>query len=186
MTANYTLDQRHTESSPNGGSTSVGGGADLGGLGPEGLPSDNYNLRADWAHSFIPKHTFNSTVNARLPLGIFLTETMSFNNGRLYTITTGRDDNQDSSANDRPEGLGRNSEQGPNFLNFNFNISKAFFFGAASGNTRKNINLFANMTNAFNRPNYNPQSGVMTSPNFGKSTSATAPREIEVGLRFQF
>jgi hypothetical protein len=29
-------------------------------------------------------------------------------------------------------------------------------------------------------------SGVMTSPNFGRSTSAQNPREIEVGLRFQF
>jgi hypothetical protein len=42
------------------------------------------------------------------------------------------------------------------------------------------------MTNAFNRPNYARPSGVMTSPNFMRITSAGEPREIEVGMRFQF
>jgi hypothetical protein len=42
------------------------------------------------------------------------------------------------------------------------------------------------MTNAFNWTNLNNPSGVMTSPNFGKSTSAESPREIEAGVRFQF
>jgi hypothetical protein len=46
--------------------------------------------------------------------------------------------------------------------------------------------VFANMTNAFNRVHYGTPSGVLTSPNFGKSTSASNPREIEAGLRFQF
>jgi hypothetical protein len=48
------------------------------------------------------------------------------------------------------------------------------------------MNLFANMTNAFNRLNRGQPSGVRTSPNFGKSTSALDPRQIEVGMRFQF
>jgi hypothetical protein len=42
------------------------------------------------------------------------------------------------------------------------------------------------MTDAFNHPNYAAPSGIMTSPNFGKSTSAGDPREIDAGLRFQF
>ena len=62
------------------------------------------------------------------------------------------------------------------------------FFGGTqgNGNTQTNVNVFANMTNAFNRPNYGIPSGVMTSSNFGKSTNAGNPREIEVGMRFQF
>ena len=36
--------------------------------------------------------------------------------------------------NDRPAGLKRNSEMGPPVINFNFNISKAFFFGSGGGN----------------------------------------------------
>jgi hypothetical protein len=141
-----------------------------------------------------PLHTVNSTVNARLPLGIFLTETMHYDTGRSYTITTGKDDNMDGNANDRPLGAKRNGGPGVENLNFNFNISKAIFFGggaAAGGNrngggSQTNVNIFANITNAFNRPNYAPRAGVMTSPNFGRSTSAADPREFEVGLRFQF
>lgn len=156
---------------------------------PEGLSSDQFNLRADWNPAAFPRHNFNATVNAQMPLGIFLTGVMSGNTGQAYTIITGRDDNQDTAVNDRPPGLPRNSEDGPNQLTFDFNISKAFFLGEPVGNparSRMNVNLFANMTNAFNRPNYARPSGIMTSPNFGKSTSAGNPREIEAGLRFQF
>src|SRR5688500_19553861 len=50
----------------------------------------------------------------------------------------------------------------------------------AQGGTRTNVNVFANMTNAFNRPNYNPPSGVMTSPNFGRSTSRSEEHTSEL------
>jgi hypothetical protein len=166
-----------------------GSGSDNFGYGPEVLPSDNHNMRADWARLVTPTdHTLSGSINARLPFGVFMTGIGNFNSGREYSITTGRDDNMDSYPNDRPPGVKRNSGPAQNFLSFDFNISKAFFFeSAASGDsTRTNVNLFANMTNAFNRPNYNPASGVMTSPNFGRSTSAGAPREFEVGMRVQF
>ena len=169
---------------------SVGGsGSDNFGFGPEILPSDNYDLSADWARLTVPQaHTGNGTVNARLPLGIFLTMIGSYNTGRYYSITTGHDDNMDSSPNDRPPGVSRNSGPAQDFLTFDFIVSKAFFLGSApaAGGTRTNVNLFANMTNAFNRPNYNQPSGVRTSRNFGRSTSAGRPREIELGARFQF
>ena len=160
-----------------------------GGFGPDGLNMDNYNLRADWTLIFTPRHQVNATVNAQLPFGVFLTETMNWRSSMRYTVMTGKDDNQDTSVNDRPPGAMRNGAIGPRFLAFNFNISKAFFLGAAkggNGSTRSNINVFANMTNAFNHPNYAAPSGIMTSPNFGKTTSAGDPREIEVGLRYQF
>ena len=73
-------------------------------------------------------------------------------------------------------------------MSFGFNISKAFFFEGAGGTsaTRTNLNVFANITNAFNNVNFSLPSGVMTSPNFGLSTSAQDPRLIEIGIRFQF
>ena len=155
------------------------------------LPTDSYNLLADWIDSrppAFPRHSLTTTVNAQLPLGVFVSGVMNTNNGGHYNITTGRDDNRDGNVTDRPPGVPRNSGDRPHVLNFNFNISKALFFGAvaAPGATRANLNVFANMTNAFNRLNPGPPSGVMTSPNFGRITSATNPREIEIGLRFQF
>ena len=171
-TMNYTAQQVRADSSP-------GGTGDV--------PSDNYNLAADWGSAGgFPARQFGATVNAQLPLGVFLTGTMSTSSGRHYNITTGRDDNRDTQVNDRPPGLRRNSGVAAGQLTFGFNISKAFFFDAASVTTRKNLNVFANMTNAFNRTNFGNPSGVMTSPAFGRPTSAGDPREIEVGMRYQF
>ncbi|PYS53431.1 MAG: hypothetical protein DMG13_12615 [Acidobacteria bacterium] len=179
VSAAYLVQRALPETSPNG----------------DALSSDNYNLRADYVRSHgtcCPTHNVNSTVNARLPLGIFLTGTAALSGPHWYNITTGKDDNRDSVINDRPPGFPRNGGKGPKTLNFNFNISKAFFFGAPPGingkgsGTRKNLNVFANMTNAFNRTNYGTPSGVMTSPNFGKFTSAQDPRQIEAGMRYQF
>ena len=81
--------------------------------------------------------------------------------------------------------MARSTEIGPNFFSFDFNISKAFFFGDAGG-TQQNVNVFANMSNALNHLNPGTPSGVLTSPNFGRSTSAQNPRVIELGLRYQF
>ena len=145
-------------------------------------PTDNYDLDSDWSRAPFPAHEMNATVNARLPLGVFLTSRTSASSGRFYTITTGVDDNRDSNVNDRPPGVARNSEVGPRYLNFDFNVSKAFFLRGGG----MNINVFANMTNAFNTVHLNNPSGVMSSPNFGLTTSASNPREIEAGLRFQF
>jgi hypothetical protein len=190
VTANYSRQSSYADSLP---PAAIAGGfnnnnSSAGLTIPEPLPADNYNLAADWGRNPFPLHTFGGTVNARLPLGVFLTGSVSTNSGRYWTITTGTDDNRDSTLNDRPPGGKRYTEDGPNQLSFAFNISKAFFLSSANpaGGTRANMNVFANMTNAFNRVNRGQPSGVMTSPNFGKSISAIDPREIEAGVRFQF
>ena len=177
FSANYTYQRVFTDGAPNAGGE---------------LAADSYNLADEWARaSNFPRHTVNSTLNAQMPLGIFLQGQTSFNTSRRYNITTGKDDNMDSQVNDRP-GLGRrNTGATPTVFTVNFNISKAFFFGAPTtggggGNSRANLNVFANMDNAFNHVNYGAPSGVMTSPNFGFSTSGGEPRQIEVGMRFQF
>jgi hypothetical protein len=158
--------------------------------GPFGSPSNNHDLRSDWGRVGMPTHNVNSTVNAKLFWGIFLTQTLNVNSGNRYNITTGLDDNHDSVVNDRPTGVRRNTGDGPRFINFNYNISKAFFLGKSekgnSGGSQPNVNFFANMTNAFNRTNYGTPSGVMTSSFFRKSYNARNARELQVGLRFQF
>ena len=163
------------------------------GEGPFGAPSNNLDLRSDWGRSGTPIHQINTTVNAKLIWGVFLTNTINVNSGNRYNITTGTDDNSDGNFNDRPAGYVRNAGDGPRFINFNFNISKAFFIGAkpeagkSGGGSQSNLNFFANMTNAFNRTNFGTPSGVMSSADsFGKPYNARAAREIQVGLRYQF
>jgi len=152
------------------------------------LATDSYDLRLDRGRAPFPLHNARGNVNARLPLGVFLTGTMTYRSGRYYTVTTGFDDNRDSNVTDRPPGGKPNSLRGPHYFNVDFNLSKAFFFRRSPGQSTSgvNVNVFLNLTNAFNHVHYGTPSGVMTSPNFGRSTSAQDPREIEAGLRFQF
>ena len=160
------------------------------------LPVDSYDLHKEWGNVVDPRHEFSSSINSRSPLDVYLTTTINARSGRFYTITTGKDDNKDGAINDRPPGGGKNTEAGPHYFDVSFNFSKAFELNRAAGaapQRRSNtaapgpqMNVFANLNNAFNMQHPGIPSGVMTSPFFGKSYNATSPRTIEVGMRFQF
>jgi hypothetical protein len=152
------------------------------------FPVDNYNLHKEWGNTVDPRHNFSSSVNARLPLDVYLTTVINARSGSFYNITTGKDDNKDGVINDRPPGVAKNSKVGPNYFDVSFNFSKAFELNGAagSGTAGPQMNVFANLNNAFNMQHPGLPSGVMTSPFFLRSYNATSPRTIEVGMRFQF
>ena len=58
--------------------------------------------------------------------------------------------------------------------------------GPRTGGAGAQVNVFANISNALNRVNFENVSGALTSRRFGQPTGAEDPREIEVGMRFQF
>jgi hypothetical protein len=154
--------------------------------------SNNYDMWSDWGRSATPRHSFTTGVNSRLPLDVYLTTKVTARTGIYYNITTGRDDNGDGFIVDRPAGVAKNSALGPGFFDVGFNLSKAFPLSRGSGPAPRNtnsgpqMNVFTNVNNAFNMIHPGIPSGVMSSPFFGRSTNATSPREIEVGVRFQF
>ena len=159
--------------------------------GPFSLPSNNYDLAADWGRGDDRVHDFRGSVNAEAPLGIFLTLGVQIQSGERYSITTGRDDNGDTESNDRPFGVPRNSETTPMVLSTDLNLSKVFFLrrsanASRAGGAGTQVNVFANITNVFNRTNIDRVSSTLTSSRFGQPTRADDPRELEVGLRFQF
>jgi hypothetical protein len=157
------------------------------------LPTNSHDRMTDWGYAGNEHHTFNTGINSRLPLDVYLTTNITFRSGEAYTITTGKDDNKDGVINDRPAGVPKNSEFGPHYFDVSFNFSKAFQLTRGTAPTRGNVaasgpqvNVFANVNNAFNMTHPGTPSGVMTSPFFRRSYNASSPREIEVGMRFQF
>ena len=155
------------------------------------VPSNNYDLAADWSRANDRAHDFRGSINAQMPLGIFLTLGVRARSGEHYTITTGRDDNGDTESNDRPPGVPRNSGTTPGSLSTDLNLSKVFFLrrsatGTRAGGGGTQVNVFANITNVFNRTNVDSVSSTLTSSRFGQPTGADDPREIEVGMRLQF
>ncbi len=150
-----------------------------------GAPTDNFNLDADYAEYV--RHQANISVNSRFFLGTYVNADITFASGNPYTVTTGYDDNGDGVTNDRPEGVPRYSLRGPHQSNVSFNVSKTFPLGGKKDTAAAtNVNVFANFYNAFNRTNLGTPIGVLSSPFFGKSISAYNPRQITMGMRFQF
>lgn len=75
------------------------------------FPADNYNLRPEWARSSGDRrHTFNVMAMITLPWGLRVNPSVFINSGAPFNVTTGLDDNLDTQFNDRPAGIGRNSD----------------------------------------------------------------------------
>ena len=165
-------------------------------------PVDSYNLWKEWGPAGNPTHRLTTSVNSKLPMGVFLTTNINAKSGTFYTITTGKL-NREGNQVERPNGLGKNSEIGPHYFDVSFNITKSFPLHHLSGalpqrrpapnapainaGTGPQMNVFANISNAFNMTHLGTPSGVMTSPFFMKSYSTSADaRTLQVGMRFQF
>ena len=58
--------------------------------------------------------------------------------------------------------------------------------GNAQAGGGAQLSVYANMNNAFNIVNRRNPSGVLTSEYFGIPTSASAARDVEIGMRYQF
>ncbi|HEU0185533.1 MAG TPA: hypothetical protein VFS27_09475, partial [Blastocatellia bacterium] len=76
----------------------------------EGTPADNYHLGSEWGRaSFDSRHNFFMGGNITLPYGFRLAPFIQASTGGPVNITTGLDNNNDTSFTDRPEDIGRNS-----------------------------------------------------------------------------
>ena len=97
---------------------------------PLSLPADSRNPDAEWGLAAMNvRHTVFNMANVRLPKGIGVNVMSQLQSGLPYTIITGRDNNQDGVTNDRPAGVGRNTERGTWRWDLNMRVSRGFGFG---------------------------------------------------------
>ncbi|MPZ18776.1 MAG: hypothetical protein GEV06_12805 [Luteitalea sp.] len=162
--------------------------------GPLSLPADHDDPAADWGPAADDvRHRIFGDVTLRLPyrLGAAVTETV--NSSAPYTITTGFDENRDTVVNDRPSGVGRNSERGSWQRNTDLrlhwrsdDIPASRRGGTGTHGARRGVELYIDVQNLFNTTNFTGYSGVMTSPSFGHPTAAASGRRLELGTRVFF
>ena len=89
------------------------------------LPANSYDLSSEWGPSSDnQRNHFSFGLNGRLPWNISVNTMVRANSGRPYNITTGFDDNGDTTTNDRPFGVGHNTGMGPGLFDTNLNFSK--------------------------------------------------------------
>jgi carboxypeptidase family protein len=155
------------------------------------LPADNFDLRPEWGRAdFDRRHRFNLAGTFEPPgawrLGTFVT----LGSGEPYNITTGRDDNGDSVANDRPAGVTRNTGDGPGLAQVDLRVTKLFraprLVDRRRDPTSNNLEFSADFFNLFNRVNFENFIGVQSSPFFGRANGARQARTIQLSTRYKF
>jgi hypothetical protein len=98
------------------------------------LPANSFDLAAEWGPSAMDiRHRVSGMFNMDLWKGFKLASNFSASSAAPYTITTGRDDNNDTVSNDRPAGIGRNSARGSARWDMGARLSYSFGFGKRPG-----------------------------------------------------
>jgi hypothetical protein len=151
------------------------------------FPANSYDLTGEWARAdFDQRQRFN-LIGTISPGRYFkLGVAAALYSGAPYSITTGRDDNHDGMANDRPPGVPRNSLQGPGYASLDVRWSRDFFFNRAKKDKGPTATLGIDAFNFLNHVNYSGYVGVQTSPFFGQPVSALPVRRLQASFRFRF
>ncbi len=151
------------------------------------FPVDNYDLSGEWARSeYEGRHHFNllGTIKPgkRFQLGVSLW----MGSGRPYSLTTGRDQNRDTFATDRPPGVRRNSLQGPGSAVLELRWSKEFFLRPALKEKGPTATLGWSAFNVLNRVNYTGLVGNLSSPFFGQPVASRPARRMQFSWALKF
>jgi hypothetical protein len=120
------------------------------------------------------------------PEGFRLSGVFTYGSPLPFNVVTGTDRNNDTTVNDRPVGVGRNSERGFSFTSVDLRLSKRFRL-----ERERAIELIAESFNTLNHANYqlpNNTFGPGTEPRagFGTPTQAADSRQIQLAVRLEF
>jgi hypothetical protein len=109
----------------------------------------------------------------------------SYGSALPYTILTGNDRNLDTTVNDRPPGVGRNTARGFSAASVDLRLSRTFRTGRARTEVLAEAFNLLNRTN-LQLPNAVWGTGTTPLPAFGMATAAGDPRQVQLGVRVSF
>jgi hypothetical protein len=150
------------------------------------FPANSFNPTGEWGLADLDqRHRLN--VMGNLTAGKWLNFGLLFSaySGKPYTVTTGSDNNNDGIANDRPAGVNRNTQIGPDYISLDVRWFHDFFLTKAKDKGPV-LNASVDAFNATNRVNYVAYIGNLTSPFFGQPVTALPPRRLQLGIRLTF
>ena len=169
------------------------------------LPPDSLDLSQEWGPSRQDvRHRVFASMNTDVKAGFRVNMNVRAQSASPYNITTGLDENRDGQTNERPAGVARNSGRGEPTTNVDMGVvwerSVGRRLNAQRGGGRDGgggganrapegvfrFEIFARASNVLNLVNAQNFSGVITSPFFGRATSAAAPRRLVLGMRAFF
>jgi hypothetical protein len=166
---------------------------------PTGYPNDPANIEAEYGrgrgaerYRAVLSGVFN------VPFGFKVAPIFEYGSGQPWTHRLGYDYNGDGKNSDRPEGVGRNEEDGPKYKNMSLRLSKAFQIG-----TFGQLEAIAEGFNVLNFENHDVSSvnaaqylsgptlanktlPYVANPRFGQYNSNLPAREFQLGVRWVF
>jgi len=152
-------------------------------------PANNYDLTGEWSRAdFDERHRFNLLGTIKAGEWFNLGMTLALTSGRPYSLTTGRDDNRDNLANDRPAGVPRNSLQGPGAAMLDVRWAKEFRLKETKKKDDEgpSITIGVAAFNVLNRTNFVGFVGNLSSPFFGLPVASRPARRTQLTLGFKF
>lgn len=159
--------------------------ADTGGV--NWFPANSFAPSGEWGRADTDRrHQFNFLGTASLHRWANFGISISLLSGIPYNITTGRDDNGDGMALDRPSGITRNTGRGPGAAVVDLRWYREFRLQSEKKNQGPSLTIAADAFNLINRTNFQNFAGSLTSPFFGRAVATLPPRRIQLSARFQF
>jgi hypothetical protein len=167
------------------------------------------SLDDEWGSApFHVPHRFNVTVNNQIVRNLLAQVNFNTASGTPFTVRTGVDSNGDLIYNDRPTGVGRNTERGAAQWSLNMAAGYTFLFGRQTqlppgiavigggggpqvqtvnqNGARYRLQFVVQVQNVTNHANYTGYSGVSTSPFFGQPTSVLGTRKVDMSVNLSF
>jgi hypothetical protein len=180
-TAQYVLGKTMTDTGVVGWTPSSGGEP------RDWYPANSFAPSGEWGRVDADRrHQFNFLGTATLHRWANFGLSVSLLSGIPFNITTGRDDNGDGLAIDRPIGVTRNTGEGPGFAVTDLRWYREFRLRPGQKENSPAVTLSLDAFNLFNRVNYQNFVGSLASPFFGRAVATQPPRRLQVGFRFQF
>jgi len=159
--------------------------SDTGGIG--WFPQNQYDPNDEWARTGFDRRNrlgmyamFNPESVLNLSAGIFA------NSGSPWTVTTGTDAYGDGLFNTRPDGVARNTETTPSYVDVDLRWGHDFAITPNKDEEAPRVGFSAGAFNVLNHPSPTGIDTVETSSEFGEVTSVAPPRRIQLGMRLQF
>jgi hypothetical protein len=162
-------------------------------------PQDNSDVHADWGpsdndqrHRLVVSgtHSAGPATGAgwwrQLAGGWQVAYIFGYASAPPFNVQTGTDRNNDTTVNDRPPGVGRNSARGFSSASLDLRLGRAFTLAG-----RARLEVMADAFNVLNRsnlqiPNNVVGVGPVPLPSFGRATAAGDPRQFQLGARVTF
>jgi hypothetical protein len=150
-------------------------------------PQNQYDPGNEWSDSNWDRRQrvgmyaiFDQKSLLNLSAGIFA------NSGSPWTVLTGTDPYGDGLFNARPEGVDRNSETGPGYVDLDLRWGHDFAITANKADEAPKLGFSASAYNVVNHVNGSGIDTIQTSSSFGQITSVGSPRRVQLAMRFEF